>query len=487
MHAVVLGELVRESARADRTPTEEELPFVDRERERAVLAASVAPVRMGFGTLVELVGEPGIGKSRLAGELRENCARHAADLAPLRAVRDVHAVLRLPPVPSLAPRRRAQRRRRAQPRGARRTTRLGRRGAGSLGSAPRSTTRRRCRDDARGGRPRALLPPCAPPRRRRFAARRDARLADPARAARTSTGWTTRPPSCCATWAPSYRHDPGSRVRPGGPSEAASRPPRVRRRSPLSPCGSSRFPRTTRGRSCGRRRAIDDSTEDDLAALMERGAGNPLFLQELASRDRAQEAAEQMPDTVETLVATRIDGLAPGDRALLRWASVLGASFSGALIADVLEGDSTAASDSEAWDRLGEFVERDPDVAGAFRFRHALIRDGAYEGLSYRRRRELHARVAAVLEVRTPDAVELLSLHFSEPTTSLRRGGTPSRPGGAHRRSGPTSKRRSSTSARSRSPPRSPSSSRPRSRRSRRRSATSASLPESSSPPERRS
>ena len=153
-------------------------------------------------------------------------------------------------------------------------------------------------------------------------------------------------------------------------------------------------------------------TDEDLAALMERGAGNPLFLQELASPDQAREAPEQMPDSVETLVATRIDGLAPGDRALLRWASVLGASFSGALIADVLEGDSTAASDSEAWDRLGEFVERDPEVAGAFRFRHALIRDGAYEGLSYRRRRELHARVAAVLEVRTPDAVELLSLHY---------------------------------------------------------------------------
>ena len=38
------------------------------------MRASVAPVRMGFGTLVELVGEPGIGKSRLAEELRENCA-----------------------------------------------------------------------------------------------------------------------------------------------------------------------------------------------------------------------------------------------------------------------------------------------------------------------------------------------------------------------------------------------------------------------------
>ena len=153
-------------------------------------------------------------------------------------------------------------------------------------------------------------------------------------------------------------------------------------------------------------------TDDELAALMERGAGNPLFLQELASPEQALDAAAQMPDSVEALVATRIDGLAPGDRALLRWASVLGASFSGALIMAVLEEDPTAASDSEAWGRLAEFVERDPEVPGAFRFRHALIRDGAYEGLSFRRRRDLHARVAAVLEMRTPDAIELLSLHY---------------------------------------------------------------------------
>src|SRR3954471_1420630 len=148
----------------------------------------------------------------------------------------------------------------------------------------------------------------------------------------------------------------------------------------------------------------------EVSAIFDRGAGNPLFLQALASPEG--EGEEQMPDTVEALVATRIDRLAPGDRALLRWASVLGVSFSGSLIAAVLEGDPTSASDSEAWDRLLEFVERDPEVAGAFRFRHALIRDGAYEGLSFRRRRELHARVAEVLEQRDPEGVELLSLHF---------------------------------------------------------------------------
>ena len=104
--------------------------------------------------------------------------------------------------------------------------------------------------------------------------------------------------------------------------------------------------------------------------------------------------------------------LAPGDRALLRWASVLGASFPVLVIRDVLEDDPTAAADSEAWDRLAEFVERDPEVPNAFRFRHALIRDAAYEGLSYRRRRELHGKVADVLERRKSAEPELLSLHF---------------------------------------------------------------------------
>jgi tetratricopeptide (TPR) repeat protein len=157
-------------------------------------------------------------------------------------------------------------------------------------------------------------------------------------------------------------------------------------------------------------------TEDEVAALMERAAGNPLFLQRLASVGEMSEEAEELPETVEALVATRIDQLGPGDRALLRWASVLGVSFSGSLIAEVLEDDAEVGAASEAWERLGEFVERDPDVPGAFRFRHALIRDAAYEGLSFKRRRELHGRVAEVMERsrgdRPEEVAELLSLHY---------------------------------------------------------------------------
>jgi tetratricopeptide (TPR) repeat protein len=159
--------------------------------------------------------------------------------------------------------------------------------------------------------------------------------------------------------------------------------------------------------AAGSRRLSDQQLE----AMIERAAGNPLFLEELASSEETSKA-EELPETVQALVATRIDKLSPGDRALLRWASVLGISFSGALIIDVLEGDESVAAASEAWGRLEEFVEMDPEVAGAFRFRHALTRDAAYEGLSFKRRRFLHGRVAEVIERREgEDAVELLSLH----------------------------------------------------------------------------
>jgi class 3 adenylate cyclase/tetratricopeptide (TPR) repeat protein len=415
VRAVVLGPLASQPAHVDAGP-HEKLPFVDRERERAVLAASVAPVRMGFGTLVELVGEPGIGKSRLADELRENCAdmrqiilrceqyetstpyhafrpflRSLLDVelngggehnraalaerlggiddelvpwAPLLAAPLDVDVESTPEVDDLDP--------------SFRRARLHGVVSSLLGQLLDSPT---------------LL------------VLEDVHWMDDASSEllrHLGTQLPTRPWLTCTT-----RRGVG-----GGFAAAEGTPPLPALTLRLEPLPVDDAKSLVQAAAGGRR-----LTDEELAALMERGAGNPLFLQELASPERALEATEQMPDSVESLVATRIDGLAPGDRALLRWASVLGVSFSGAVIADVLEGDPTAASDSEAWDRLAEFVERDPDVPGAFRFRHALIRDGAYEGLSYRRRRELHGRVAEVLErshgERPEEAAEILSLHFA--------------------------------------------------------------------------
>jgi class 3 adenylate cyclase/tetratricopeptide (TPR) repeat protein len=148
-----------------------------------------------------------------------------------------------------------------------------------------------------------------------------------------------------------------------------------------------------------------------MAELVRRSGGNPLFLRELIAAARRFGYVDALPDTVEELMTAQIDLLPPAERTLLRYASVFGASVDPVLLREVLPAD--LAVGDEAWSRLGEFLDRDDET---WRFRHALIRDAAYEGLPFRRRRELHRTVGTTLERGAgPDAAEhaeLLSLHF---------------------------------------------------------------------------
>jgi class 3 adenylate cyclase/tetratricopeptide (TPR) repeat protein len=155
-------------------------------------------------------------------------------------------------------------------------------------------------------------------------------------------------------------------------------------------------------------------SEDLVAEVSERSGGNPLFVRELVSASRNGGDGSALPETVETLITTRIDTLEPGDRFLLRNASVLGARFELDLLADVLADELEDVGDLDRWRRLGEFVAW--EGTSMLSFRHDLFRTVAYEGLSFRRRREIHGRVGNVLERRAGEgAVELaplLSLHF---------------------------------------------------------------------------
>ncbi len=149
----------------------------------------------------------------------------------------------------------------------------------------------------------------------------------------------------------------------------------------------------------------------EMSILARRSGGNPLFLQELLNATRVAGTTEGLPDTVEAMVTAQIDQLASDDRRLLRVASVLGLRFRSALAEQLLDGPATAGA--AAWRRLGDFVTQ--DGAGFYRFRHALMRDAAYEGLSYRRRRDLHFRAGETIEhQRTGDDADfdLLALHF---------------------------------------------------------------------------
>ena len=99
---------------------------------------------------------------------------------------------------------------------------------------------------------------------------------------------------------------------------------------------------------------------------------------------------------------------------MLRYASVLGASFDPVLLSTAI-GDE-GGLDDDVWSRLADLV--DPEPGGMMRFRNTLIRDAAYEGLPYRRRRILHERVGLAIEshagVRLDEEIGALALHFHE-------------------------------------------------------------------------
>ncbi|MEA2293270.1 MAG: hypothetical protein QOE86_909 [Solirubrobacteraceae bacterium] len=144
----------------------------------------------------------------------------------------------------------------------------------------------------------------------------------------------------------------------------------------------------------------------------ERSAGNPQFLNDLLRAAAAGDA--ELPESIEAAAVARIDRLAPGDRALVRRASVLGLSFDPALLTKVLD-PGTPSPDAATWRRLHRYFEADDGARR--RFRRAVVREAAYSSLPFSVRRRLHAAVGAELEARLgPDADDqaaILSLHFA--------------------------------------------------------------------------
>jgi predicted ATPase len=145
-----------------------------------------------------------------------------------------------------------------------------------------------------------------------------------------------------------------------------------------------------------------------LRALAERAAGNPLFLKELVTQLAAGGDPGALPRSVEEAIGARIDRLAPSDRRILRAAAVLGIDLDEALLAEVLGADVQIP---ERLTALSDFLE--PVSPGRSCFNHGLVREVAYEGLPYRRRRELHTLTAAAIERRAGSEryADLLATH----------------------------------------------------------------------------
>jgi class 3 adenylate cyclase/tetratricopeptide (TPR) repeat protein len=158
----------------------------------------------------------------------------------------------------------------------------------------------------------------------------------------------------------------------------------------------------------------------EVETVVARAAGNPLFLEETLRNLREHGDIDALPSSLEGMVAAQIDALPPLARRLVRRASVLGRSFRVVVLADLFEEERLALDDATRKE-LADVLEDDGE--GRLRFRHALLRDAAYDSLPYEQRRALHLRAAAStmrLAAGNPESfADNLALHYSMGGDSL--------------------------------------------------------------------
>lgn len=151
----------------------------------------------------------------------------------------------------------------------------------------------------------------------------------------------------------------------------------------------------------------------EVDAIVSRAGGNPLFLHEILQVVRETGSVEELPDSLGSVVSTSIDALPPLSRTILRYCAVLGRSFRTSTVQEILTEDRIEL-DAATRHSLRRFLVS--DGKGRLRFTNAMIRDVAYDGLSFRRRKELHLRAARAFERSVDDPgtmADLLSLHYS--------------------------------------------------------------------------
>lgn len=157
-------------------------------------------------------------------------------------------------------------------------------------------------------------------------------------------------------------------------------------------------------------------------AIVAKGQGNPFFLEELAQaivEQGAQQATLVMPETVQAVLAARLDRLPPEAKALLQMAAVIGIEAAEPLLQAV-----TALAAATLHLRLARLQEAElfykarsvPEPVYAFK--HALTQEVAYYSLLRSTRQDYHHQIAEVLVTRFADTVEtrpeVLAHHYTE-------------------------------------------------------------------------
>ena len=151
---------------------------------------------------------------------------------------------------------------------------------------------------------------------------------------------------------------------------------------------------------------------DLIPQVAERSAGNPLFVEEMVNRIREEGSkdVQTLPESVHAVLAARLDSLSAPERRVLQHASVVGQTFWDGSLVGLEDEEGIDLSDA-----LNELEEKDLVVSSPgsrlageheYVFKHVLIRDVAYSTLPKVVRARRHAQVAAFIEERAAERSE---------------------------------------------------------------------------------
>jgi class 3 adenylate cyclase/tetratricopeptide (TPR) repeat protein len=171
--------------------------------------------------------------------------------------------------------------------------------------------------------------------------------------------------------------------------------------------------------------------------IIQTAEGNPLFVEqtlamlideEVVAREGERwvsvgdTSAVMVPPSIQALLAARLDRLAPEERTVLQAAAVSGRDFFSSAVRDLVPEDVRAhvPANLMALVRKGLIRAERTSLPGedAFRFRHVLVRDSAYDAISKTHRADLHERLADWLERVAGDAIveqeEVVAYHLEQ-------------------------------------------------------------------------
>jgi adenylate cyclase len=167
---------------------------------------------------------------------------------------------------------------------------------------------------------------------------------------------------------------------------------------------------------------------DELAALVaERAEGNPLYIEELVSfiaargidpHDRDAMAALQLPDSLQSLVLSRIDSVTEEPRRTLKVASVIGRVFHAPILPGAYPelGSLDDVRGQLEILRGADLVGLDREADQQYLFKHVVTQEVAYGSMPFSQRSMLHRRVGEYLETSQPESIErsldLLAYHY---------------------------------------------------------------------------